>query len=104
MGRLRTRGLWLGLGLLVLLTPLGLLAPGEAWAEWGGDQLSEIVGFVPAGLHGLEGLWEAPLAGYGLGDLASGPGYVLSGLLGVGAVLLVTWLLGRWLSRGAADG
>src|SRR5262249_49127630 len=30
-----TRPLWLGLALLMLLTPLGLLAAGTAWGEWG---------------------------------------------------------------------
>jgi len=28
---------WLALAALVILSPLGLLADGTAWGEWGGD-------------------------------------------------------------------
>ena len=42
----RRRGLVVGLIVLALLSPLGLLAAGTAWGEWSGDQLaSEQAGF-----------------------------------------------------------
>ena len=33
------RWLWAGMGVLILLTPIGVLAPGTAWGEWGGEEL-----------------------------------------------------------------
>ena len=33
-GRKALRPLWLGLGALMILTPLGILAGGAAWGEW----------------------------------------------------------------------
>jgi cobalt/nickel transport system permease protein len=91
----RLRWLWIGLVVLAVATPLGLLAPGTAWGEWGSDQLAEIgLSFVPAGLKQLESLWGAPLAGYDLPALGNANiGYVLSAVVGIGLVALVTWLL-----------
>ena len=43
------RWLWAGLAVLLLLTPLGALAPGTAWGEWSGDQLETALGYVPGG-------------------------------------------------------
>ena len=41
---------WAGaLVVLAFATPLGLLAAGTAWAEWGADELKEILGYVPQG-------------------------------------------------------
>jgi hypothetical protein len=92
------------LGLLVLVSPLGLLAEGAAWAEWGADELEEMLGFVPEGLAGLAEVWSAPAPDYSLGGLEANVGYILSGVAGIAAVVAATWLLGRWLSRGGADG
>lgn len=104
MDKLRTRPLWIVLGLLLLLSPLGLLAEGAAWGEWGAEELEEMLGFIPGGLAALGGLWSAPAPDYALGGVPPELGYVLSGLLGIVAVGGATWLLGRWLSRDRADG
>lgn len=32
-----TRGLWAGVAVLMLVTPLGLIAAGTAWGEWSAD-------------------------------------------------------------------
>ncbi len=45
------RWLWAGMGVLILLTPIGVLAPGTAWGEWGGEELDALVGYVPANLE-----------------------------------------------------
>ena len=36
-----TRPLWIRLALLMLLTPLGILAAGTAWGEWGAKDFSD---------------------------------------------------------------
>ncbi len=98
----RIRALWVGLIVLIFLTPLGLLAPGTAWGEWGTHQLSVLgLGFVPEGLKKLEGLWGAPLAGYNLRALGnSSLGYVLSAAVGLVVVGVLAWLFTVLLTSG----
>jgi len=91
--------LWIALVVLALLSPLGLLASGTAWGEWGADEFSAMLGYVPQGLARLAGLWSAPLPDYtilGLGDV---PGYILSAFIGMALVVLCAWGLGRLLAR-----
>ncbi len=91
---------WAGaLVVLAFATPLGLLAAGTAWAEWGADELKEILGYIPQGLASMSELWHAPLPDYtvpGTGDIV---GYIISALVGIVIVGLLLWLLGRWISR-----
>ena len=105
-----TRKLWWGLILLVLLSPLGLILPeifksGPAWGEWSLEEIEKMVGFIPEGLKKLADLWSAPLPEYNVGGwekkglFHSSLGYILSGFLGVGMVVLVTLLLGKWMKK-----
>ncbi len=82
------------LGVLVVLTPLGLLAPGGADFEWGAEELQGMVGYIPSGLSRLQSLWPmAPMPGYqlpgGYGEASfwqQAPAYLLSAVLGVGLI------------------
>ncbi|MDA8187784.1 MAG: cobalt transporter CbiM [Dehalococcoidales bacterium] len=84
------------LGVLVVLTPLGLLAPGGADFEWGTEELRQMVGYVPGGLARLREFWRlAPLPDYGLpgfgaeaGFLGQAFGYILSAIVGVGLIFV----------------
>ena len=91
----RLRALWIGLAVLIVATPLGLLAPGTAWGEWGAEELAARgLGFVPQGLEKLQGLWGAPLPDYDLPALGNASlGYILSAVVGVLLVAVLTWLL-----------
>jgi len=91
--------LWIALGVLAILTPLGLLASGTAWGEWGADEFSEMLGYVPQGLERLSEIWKAPLPDYTVPGLGDVPAYILSAVVGMGLVILVTWGLGRLLAR-----
>ena len=88
------RALWIGLAILIVASPLGLLAPGTAWGEWNTAELSKMgLGSVPAGLEKLSGLWGAPLARYNLPVLGNANlGYILSAFLGIGMTALIVWL------------
>ena len=99
----RLRTWWIVIGALVILTPLGLLAPGTAWGEWGSDQLSELgLRFVPEGLARLEGFWKAIFAGYSVPGIGEKAGYVMSAGLGVAFIALVFWGLTLAGRRSAA--
>lgn len=82
-----TRNLIIGLLLLVILTPLGLLAAGETFGEWGKEELKQKIGYVPPGMEGLSGIWHAPLSDYGFSGantpLGIVAGYVFSAIVGV---------------------
>jgi len=96
----RTRILWIGLAILILLAPLGLLAPGTAWGEWGGEELRELgLGFIPEGLKRLGGIWPAPIPDYEVLGLNANLGYILSAVVGIVLVSLVTWLVSRMVFR-----
>ncbi len=104
----RLRGLWVLLGVLVVASPLGLLAPGTAWGEWGAEELAELgLGFVPEGLERLGSLWGAPIPDYDLPALGNASlAYILSAAVGIAVTVLVVWLLATLLAgrRGAEEG
>jgi cobalt/nickel transport system permease protein len=90
--------LWGGLAALALAAPIGLLASGTAWGEWGLQQLKTLgLGFVPAGLQNFQGWWHAPLPGYGFPRIAASVGYVLSAFIGIGLVAGMLWVAGKAL-------
>ena len=99
------KALWIALGVLVVLSPLGLLASGTAWGEWGLEELEEMgLGFIPEGMERLAGLWPAPFPDYTLSGLDERVAYVLSGAVGVALIVLATWILGRFLARKGSNG
>ena len=94
------RWLWAGLAGLVLLTPIGVLAPGTAWGEWSAAQLKRTLDYVPAGFGRLGGLWTASVPGYAPRFIANPlVGYLVAAGLGAALVIGATWLVGRLLSR-----
>jgi cobalt/nickel transport protein len=103
------RRLWIGLLVMALLTPLGIILPhlfnaGAAWGEWGVDKLEQLLGYTPQGLKKLSDLWKAPLPNYSFGGrdtsiLLQIISYVASGVLGVLAVALVVFLITRFISK-----
>ena len=90
----KLRWLWVSLGVLIVASPIGLLAPGTAWGEWGADELTSLgLGAVPAGLERLSSIWGAPLADYDLPALGNANlGYILSAVVGIAVTALVVWL------------
>ncbi len=109
-----TRPLWLGLALLMALTPLGLLAAGTAWGEWGAEDFAnpatrEQIAAAsnnqappaqpPTGLSRLASLWTAPMPDYAPPFLRSAAfGYIMSAMVGTGLIILVFFLIG-WMTR-----
>ncbi len=102
-----TKKLWIGIGILAVLTPLGILAKGSAWGEWGSEELLRRLGYIPEGLRKLESLWKAALADYALPGWDTSwkafLGYFLCAILGIGVVFMVSLLLGKYLACNNKD-
>ena len=115
-----TKPLWIGLAALMILTPLGLLAAGTAWGEWGAqdfvdpairEQIAAASNNQPApiappeGLAWLSSVWTAPLPDYAP-PFMSDPhfGYILSAMFGTGLIiavfLLTGWIAGKLSRKG----
>ena len=105
-----TTKLWIGLGILIILSPLGLILPehfkaGAAWGEWGADEMRKLVGYIPKGLEKLSSLWNAPIPDYafkgweekGLGHLSIA--YIVSALIGILVIVGAVILIGKFLSK-----
>jgi cobalt/nickel transport system permease protein len=109
------RPLWIRLVLLMLLTPLGILAAGTAWGEWSARDFSspetreKIASSSrnvappakqPEGLERLSSLWSAPFPQYAPSFVRQPAfGYVLSAIFGSGLILGVFCLL-EWIFGG----
>ena len=98
------RWLWAGIGVLILFTPIGALAPGTAWGEWGGEELDSLVGYVPTNLEKLGGLWKAGMPDYATPGVSNTLlGYLIAAVVGTVLVIGVTWGVGALLARGRGD-
>lgn len=78
---------------LICLTPLGLLAAGTAWGEWGTEEIEEVVsggnilGYVPKGMaNGFR--FEAVMPDYAVNGMPAVTGYILSAVAGA-AILII---------------
>jgi cobalt/nickel transport system permease protein len=87
-GASKYKAFMIGLVILVILTPVGLLATGTAWGEWGTDILKEKIGYIPQGFAKLSEIWRALMPGYSIHGLTgsffkSSIGYVSSAVIGI---------------------
>lgn len=105
-----TTKLWIGIGILILLSPLGLILPehfeaGDAWGEWGVDTIKGLVGYIPQGLEKLSSFWSAPIPDYafkgweekGLPHLSLA--YIISAVIGIAITVAVALIIGRMLKK-----
>ena len=107
-----TKKLWIGIAVLIVLTPLGLILPdyfkaGDAWGEWEADTIQKLVGYVPQGIEKLSVLWKknALLPDYcfrgwedkGMAHLCFA--YVIAAIIGIAVISGIMFLLGKFLAR-----
>lgn len=104
-----TAKLWIGIAILILLSPLGLIFPAlfkakDAWGEWGVDTFKELIGYIPQGFKKLSNIWSAPVPDYtfkgndkSLAVLSFD--YILSALIGILICVGVVFLIGKILAK-----
>lgn len=101
------------LGILVILSPLGLILTdyfkaGKAWGEWPIESVNKQTGHEPAGMKKNAELYSAPIPDYKLrkkDDSLSklSVSYIISGLVGTGIILLITFGMTKLLTRKATE-
>ncbi len=92
------------MAVIILLTPLGLIAEGTAWGEWGADDLTKTLGYVPEGIDKAGEWWHAFFQDYSipqLGEIAHSDqiGYMFSAILGSMAIYGIMVILGKVLAQ-----
>ena len=101
---------WIGIAVLIVLSPLGLILPehfkaGSAWGEWGADEIQKLIGYVPKGFEKLSSLWNAPMPDYAfkgwegksLANLSFA--YVISAVAGILIIVSIVFVIGRMLTQ-----
>jgi cobalt/nickel transport system permease protein len=93
-GFAKWRALWIGLAVLIVIVPIGLLAPGTAWGEWGAEELTGLgLTFIPQGMEKLSSLWSAPMPDYDVPALGNANlSYIFSAVVGIIVIAVVVWL------------
>ena len=97
-GKKRYFPLFAIIAVLIAAVPLGLLATGTAWGEWGADEIAEIVtngkalGYTPSGLANGWSL-EALMPDYSLEGVNEVLAYILSAVIGVALLIILFKLL-----------
>lgn len=83
---------------MICLSPLGLLATGTAWGEWGADEINGVVsggkalGFVPKGMEsGFS--FNAIMPDYSLSGMPETLGYILSAVVGTAIIMILFKLI-----------
>ncbi|MCH5343429.1 MAG: cobalt transporter CbiM [Acetatifactor sp.] len=96
--RMNKRPVYFLLAGLVCLVPLGLIAEGTAWGEWGVDEIAEVVsggtalGYTPAGM--ADGSpFLALLPDYTVAGLPDTLGYILSAVIGAAIAVILFRLI-----------
>lgn len=94
-----------GIMVVALLTPLGLLASGTAWGEWSGEALQAQLGFVPSGLERLGSFWNRVLfPHYAMGGLnqtfwQQAFGYILSAFFALLVIGIIGFVIQRFVRK-----
>lgn len=108
MNKNMQKKLWFGLAILIIITPLGLLAEGTAFGEWSSEELQKELGYVPSGIAHGESLWTSLFPGYTVGGLGSSflqssIGYIFSAAMGIALIYIVTKTLGKFIVKKEED-
>jgi cobalt/nickel transport system permease protein len=91
---------WVVLSAIAFLTPLGLLAAGGAWGEWGTDTFVQDTGlsYVPQGIaHGFS--YSALLPDYSMRGLPDTVGYVISAFVGLASLVIIFRIVSYMILR-----
>lgn len=79
---------------LILISPLGLIANGTAWGEWSADEIAgdtsfgSALGYIPAAI--ADGFtYKAALPDYSLSGVPDAVSYILSAIIGTAILIII---------------
>lgn len=89
---------------LILITPIGLIASGTAFGEWNLNEVAKIIGYIPHGMATSADKWSAILPDYSIPKLGETPlalsfGYIASAVIGVLIISALILLSSRLTKR-----
>ena len=89
--------LWVGIAVLIFLSPLGLILPkhfkaGSSWGEWGADEMRKRVWSAPLPDYAFKGRQEKGLARLSIA-------YIISAFIGIVLIIVVVLFLGKILTK-----
>jgi len=102
--------MWLGLAVLALISPIGIILPdklkaGSAWGEWGPEEIGKMLGFVPKGMKNLSEAWKAPLPDYSFqgwerkGLVMNSLAYIIAAIAGAVVITGIVMLFGKMAAK-----
>ena len=89
---------WYALTALIIFTPLGLLAQGNAYGEWSGNELKSKIGYIPEGMTRFGDRWKALLPDYSIPGwnstfYNSSLGYIFCAIVALVIILTITAII-----------
>jgi cobalt/nickel transport system permease protein len=84
---------------IIIITPLGLLAPGTAWGEWGIEEIEKLVNFIPEGMkNGFN--FNSIMPDYTIPFVNNEYiGYIIAAIAGAGLLLIVFKIIAELLKK-----
>ncbi len=84
---------------LIILTPLGLLAPGTAWGEWGAEEIGKLINFIPQGMkNGFN--FNALMNDYSIPFLKNEYiGYVIAAVAGSAILIIILKIVAQIMKK-----
>jgi hypothetical protein len=82
------KNLYIILGVLFVLLPLGLLSEYDAWGEWDNEVYKKLIGFIPEGIKNAHSFSIIP--DYGEGSVIM---YYISAIIGAGAIYALLYFI-----------
>ena len=98
-GKGKSLAIYIFLAALMVLTPLGLLAQGTAWGEWGSDEIASTgIGYLPSAMKkGIS--FDALLPDYSVANLPGWFGYILSAVIGAAILIIIFRICGAFFKK-----
>ncbi|SDB06521.1 cobalt transporter CbiM [Eubacterium oxidoreducens] len=96
--KINIKPVWILLAVLVVAVPLGLLAQGTAWGEWGAEEIAQtisngdVLGYTPAGLENGFSLSNI-FPDYTMAGIPDVVAYILSAVVGVAIAIIIFKLI-----------
>jgi len=87
--------LFIMLGVLIALVPLGLLTDAPAWGEWDSSYFEKVLGFMPQGIEKIENTIHLKylLPDYSLPGANDVVGYYVSAIVGAVLIFVLYYLI-----------